>query len=564
MEARSQARSDDAWVDVSQPIESAKQCLSQAGLEKHVDSILEAIGDAESVDDLKLLTDEMVDQIVVQAGLRMVSAEKLRQLVSALRTPTAREDTAQAASGVEPERTTDESANSTADATTPPQEAIAICIDRSGSMGAPFTELTLNVVQGAVAERTRMEAVKAMFYAFRDRTETLHERHLLGLLQFDNEVETMCPLTDHLDRFESIVDDMKKRGSTAVFSAIKQGASMLAPLIASSPSIDLRLLVLTDGQSNSGCPPQEALAAANAIGAVVDAIIVGDSPDADLRKIVAATGGLCFQIRSLGEGFELLEGEAVASLRARRGGTVKPPFVPREPVEFGKIAEKAFAMASPTARPDAALLAQQVVRVTTRVAMIDVPGDATLAGASTSDGTSIATKRALLELRKVASGSKDVWLHSGDGVHIYPTENDLRVWRVLISAPKGSPFEGGTFSLSVRIPERYPLVPPNIRFEAPVPYHCNINDGGAVCLGILREDWSPALSVPKALEAIREMLGQPDTDNAMRQWIAELTLASKATNGTDTRYVDEARKRTRSEAAKSVAEWEQEWGAVRA
>ena len=35
---------------------------------------------------------------------------------------------------------------------------------------------------------------------------------------------------------------------------------------------------------------------------------------------------MCFQIHSLGEAFELLEGEGVASLRARRGGVEKPPF----------------------------------------------------------------------------------------------------------------------------------------------------------------------------------------------------------------------------------------------
>lgn len=49
-----------------------------------------------------------------------------------------------------------------------PEECIAICIDRSGSMGAPFS-----------TDRSRMEAVKQMFYAFRDRVESLgvHDGH---------------------------------------------------------------------------------------------------------------------------------------------------------------------------------------------------------------------------------------------------------------------------------------------------------------------------------------------------------------------------------------------------
>ena len=66
-------------------------------------------------------------------------------------------------------------------------------------------------------------------------------------------------------------------------------------------SPDLRVLVLTDGQNNAGAAPQEALKAVNDIGTTVDAILVGDNPDADLRRIVSATEGECYQIRHLGE-----------------------------------------------------------------------------------------------------------------------------------------------------------------------------------------------------------------------------------------------------------------------
>merc|ERR1711975_129266 len=222
---------------------------------------------------------------------------------------------------------------------------MAICIDRSGSMGTPFKEVTLNVVQGttksSVAERTRMEAVKAMFYAFRDRVESMGSgSHHLGLLQFDNRVEQLLDATPQLDRFESIVDDMEKRGQTAIYSAIIEAVNMLSRHFTPEASTDLRILVLTDGQNNTGASAQEALTAANSIGAVVDAIIVGNSPDANLRRIVSATEGECYQINSLGEGFELLEAEGVVSLRARRGGSDKPPFKRRDSVDFNSISEK--------------------------------------------------------------------------------------------------------------------------------------------------------------------------------------------------------------------------------
>merc|ERR1711939_995707 len=157
---------------------------------------------------------------------------------------------------------------------------------------------------------------------------------------FDNRVEQLLDVTSRLDRFESIVDDMEKRGQTAIYSSIIEAASMLGKHFAAESQTDLRILVLTDGQNNAGASPEQALEAVNQIGAVVDAIIVGNNPDANLRRIVNATEGECYQINNLGEGFELLEAEGVVSLRARRGGTDKPPFKKHETLNSGSISEK--------------------------------------------------------------------------------------------------------------------------------------------------------------------------------------------------------------------------------
>merc|ERR1719502_2349657 len=141
-----------------------------------------------------------------------------------------------------------------------------------------------------------------------------------------------------------------------------------------------------------------------------------------------------------------------------------------------------------------------------------------------------------------AEGDAGVWMHSGEGVHLFPSEADVRAWRAVIEGPAASPFAGGYFSPSVR-------------------YHANVSESGQICLALLREAWNPTLSVPKALEAVRLLLGAPDTDNALRQWIAELTLASAKTDGRDSRYADAARERTRADAARSVQEAVRAWGA---
>lgn len=524
--------------------------LESHGLGTYVEKIIEAT-DAEQVHDLKLLDLSMIEDVIKVVDMKAVSAQKFRLALAELCA-----SEASSCQGLSSLRVCTEDVETSQLTCT--RECVAVCIDRSGSMGTPFTEVTLNVVQGttknSVAQRTRMEAVKAMFYAFRDRVESVGQgTHQLGLIQFDNRVEQLLDVTSQLDRFESIVDDMEKRGQTAIYSAIIEAASMLEKHFEAESQTDLRILVLTDGQNNSGLPPEDALEAVNRIGAVVDAIVVGNNPDADLRKIVNATDGECYQINDLGEGFELLEAEGVVSLCARRGGVDKPPFKKRESVCFSTIRQKAMTQGiavqrAPVLAPD---LATKTVVTVDSINATSAP--------TTSSGP---LKRLLQELKALASGGSGVWMHSGEGVHVFPAPDNLKFWRALIEGPLDSPFQGGTFVVNVVIPDDYPFQAPRITFETPI-YHCNINDSGKICLGILQEAWNPSLTVPKCLEAIRILMKTPDTDYALRQWIADLTIAHNKYNGTDTpdtRYFDKARECTRRDASMSVEEWKQKWG----
>eukprot|EP00931_Biecheleriopsis_adriatica_P067743 TRINITY_DN41808_c0_g1_i1.p1 TRINITY_DN41808_c0_g1~~TRINITY_DN41808_c0_g1_i1.p1 ORF type:complete len:565 (-),score=114.72 TRINITY_DN41808_c0_g1_i1:209-1840(-) len=534
-------------VDVDSNASSALDWLRAKGLGTNAEKIIEVSG-AESTDDLQLIDGVMFEEIVRVAELKLVSAKKLKMAITELQGETAQEIES-------PQAVVNQTCAPSAQPT-PLQECVAICIDRSGSMRSPFNEITLNVIRGetkdSVAQRTRMEAVKAMFYAFRDRVESLGAQggHHLGLIQFDNEVSEMLNLTPELDRFESIVDDVEPRGQTAIYSSIVEAARMLEPHFHRDSSIDLRILVLTDGQSNTGIAPEEALAAVNRIGAVVDAIIVGDRPDANLRKIVTASEGECYQISNLGEGFELLEAEGVASLRARRGGSEKPAYQRREMVEFGAISEKALTRGTAVQRAPALAL-DFASKVVTQVSEISGSASAATLGSKTC-------KRVMQEIKQLASGSEQIWAHSGEGVHVFPSPDSINFWRTLIEGPQGSPFEGGVFLLNVLIPDGYPLSAPQIVFETPI-YHCNVSDSGKICLSLLQEAWNPTLSVPKALEAIRMMMKEPDTDNSLRQWIAELTIAFRSSNGADARYVEKATESTRQHASTTVEEWRQRW-----
>jgi len=72
----------------------------------------------------------------------------------------------------------------------------------------------------------------------------------------------------------------------------------------------------------------------------------------------------------------------------------------------------------------------------------------------------------------------------------------LYEWVATITGPKGTPYEGGIFTLKISIPKDYPFKPPKIKFVTKI-YHCNIDEDGSICLDILKDNWSPALTIDK-------------------------------------------------------------------
>ena len=95
-----------------------------------------------------------------------------------------------------------------------------------------------------------------------------------------------------------------------------------------------------------------------------------------------------------------------------------------------------------------------------------------------------------------------------------PVGDDLFHWSATIMGPDDSPYSGGVFFLNIHFPSDYPFKPPKITFTTRI-YHPNINSNGSICLDILKDQWSPALTISKVLLSICSLLCDPNPDDPL-------------------------------------------------
>ena len=132
-----------------------------------------------------------------------------------------------------------------------------------------------------------------------------------------------------------------------------------------------------------------------------------------------------------------------------------------------------------------------------------------------------------MALRRIKKELKDLENDPPENCSAGPEdEDDLFKWKGSIMGPAETPYEGGVFFLKISFPNDYPFKPPKIQFITKI-YHCNVNDKGGICLDILKDNWSPALTISKVLVSISSLLNEPNPDDPLVPEIAKLYKTNK-------------------------------------
>ncbi|KAK1423312.1 hypothetical protein QVD17_18610 [Tagetes erecta] len=112
------------------------------------------------------------------------------------------------------------------------------------------------------------------------------------------------------------------------------------------------------------------------------------------------------------------------------------------------------------------------------------------------------------------------------GISGAPYDNNIMLWNAVIFGPDDTPWDGGTFKLTLQFSEDYPNKPPTVRFISRM-FHPNIYADGSICLDILQNQWSPIYDVAAILTSIQSLLCDPNPNSPANSEAARMFSENK-------------------------------------
>jgi ubiquitin-conjugating enzyme/von Willebrand factor type A domain-containing protein len=361
------------------------------------------------------------------------------------------------------------------------QEAIVICFDLSGSMeskmgmswvGGPNDFTKFNEIS-QVFENT---IARLLAYQMLDKqigVVTFAERSKLRVARQISQLKHQ--------EFRDMLGNFTIGTYTSLWDALDKAKDMLLEFKSCNPEAKLRIIALTDGEDNDSLTsPEDICRALYDAEIVLDSVVVSGSsrPDIsrDLFKISKHTGGYAFRPTSRLLLFQvfILEPFLDISVRPDIQRIVIQDFRHSEPKQPDMQTIYDFPPCRPHHLDEGSFIALRDAFEGSTANAVRRPA---------SFASLYAPSRILLsEMTHAAAAQRNHPLL--ERVDIYFNEADLTYWKVVMKGPPDTPYENGTFVISVHITREFPRFAPLVRFITPI-LHPNITKVWYKCFFML-------------------------------------------------------------------------------
>ncbi|THH31004.1 hypothetical protein EUX98_g3179 [Antrodiella citrinella] len=307
------------------------------------------------------------------------------------------------------------------------------------------------------------------------RSDALASLAIVFESTFDRNPKSLTLLKES---FRTAVQNVEASGDTPLYDSLSTSLTMLSSFKRDHPSARLRIICLTDGEDiGSRMSPSVIARKLQQSSIVVDSIVVQLGSTSKLHAIAKATSGYSL---------DRVE-KPPQSLVQNEWELLKYNNLRQHPVDV--VTSESCPQRRPHERIDHPVLSAKLVA-----------GNSVLALSSTRG------KRLMQEIRDVVN-------QPHPSIDVY-TGNDMAFWKIVISAPEGSPYAGGTFLAYVAFGDDYPQTAPEVRFITPI-LHPNINRHGKVCHAVFDRGWMVDMSMSVIFQILYGLLLTPDVDNPL-------------------------------------------------
>ena len=303
---------------------------------------------------------------------------------------------------------------------------------------------------------TRIQTVTQLFHALLNRTQAYSLNHNIGLVTFGTTATYTCPITRFYDDFIRSLDKTTVNGDTSLFDAVELARLKLEEYC-SNLQCKKRIIVLSDGDdTNSSIKVEQLTKLLINCDITVDSFLIGKtSKSSEIRACSIATGGYNFKPDTIRLALSLFEQEPILHLSCREERLKANPSDKRFKVSFTNLLQKPF-------DTNDSIKIKKEVKMDLKVTQInEMPKNS-------MDSN---------QVRRISKEITALIKSPHPFIDIFPSEEDITFWKVLITGPEGTPYSGCTYLVTINFKNSYPLSSPEIRFITPI-LHPNINFQG--------------------------------------------------------------------------------------